>query len=141
MKELFLTWVLKKTTDGKVQFFRSLIVGGIASVADIAVIALCREVLLLTDFIAVAAGFVFGLVVNFLLSRFWVFPASRYGRNTEFIMFAIIGVIGLLLTEAIIWAFGMVFPDNDFAVYIGKLFAIVAVFFWNFLARKKFVYK
>lgn len=150
MNERMKAYLVKPTGDGRVQFFRSLIVGGIASVVDVAIVTLCFEILKMTDLQSTAAGFAIGLLVNFLLTRMWVFTGSRMSGLVEFVTFAVIGLLGLGLSLLIVWVFTHPIADarplGDWLtperyLYPGKLTAIVVVFFWNFLLRKFVIYR
>ena len=116
-----------ETTNGFIQFFRYIFVGGIAFVADAGALWLCEK--FMHYLIAAAIAFVFGLVVNYVLSVCFVFSDGERttSRTAEFIIYAVIGVIGLGLTELIMWL-------------LSKIVAAAIVLVWNFVARKKFIY-
>lgn len=81
-----------------------------------------------------AFAFIIGLLVNYLISISWVFQKSRKTKVwIEFLVFAIIGIIGLGLNELIIWS-GCELLGLHYM--IAKLISTAMVFFWNFLARK-----
>ncbi|HJT87195.1 MAG TPA: GtrA family protein, partial [Bryobacteraceae bacterium] len=81
-----------------------------------------------------AISFTAGLVVNYLLSRFWVFDRRTFSKTTvEFGIFALIGVVGLLLTQLLMWGFT---AGVGFNYMISKCFAAGAVLLWSFAARK-----
>lgn len=146
LKDLF----VGETNQGTVQFFRYFFVGGLAFVADYGTMALLVEVFSCDELIAGAAAFILGLIVNYLLSTFWVFRHSRVGNKAaEFLLFALIGVIGLGINEAIIWLFRDVLAARhlfgdliaaDKYYLVGKLVSTVVVFLWNFFARKFFLF-
>ncbi len=126
-----------ETTNGFIQFFRYIFVGGIAFVADAGALWLCEK--FMHYLIAAAIAFVFGLVVNYVLSVCFVFsPDERTtSRTAEFIIYAVIGVIGLGLTELIMWLF-----TDVIGLYflLSKIVAAAIVLVWNFVARKKIIY-
>ncbi len=145
------------TDNTGVQFFRSLFVGGIATVADMAVLVLIRELLGVPESIAAVFGFIVGLAVNYIISTYWVFAKAKVkNRAADFIAFGVIGVIGLGLTQLIIEpfsvkgmfgegilvsnaVFGSLLPTDKYYI-IGKMLAVVLVYMWNFFARKFFLY-
>lgn len=150
MNKRWNVYVLEPSVSGRVQLFRSLVVGAVASVVDLAVMTLCYEWVGLSDMLSTAVGFTVGLVVNFILTRLWVFTGSQMNGVMEFLIFAVIGVIGLALSVLIVWVFngpiaearllGSWLPPERY-IYPGKITAIVVVFFWNFLLRKFVVYR
>lgn len=146
MKALF----LEPTTNSFIQFFRYLFVGGLATVVDwVLLFGFEKLIASLTDsapvqtaakYIAAVIGFAAGLLVNFLLTRAFVFNSqtARAGNTAgEFAGHLIVGVIGLLLTELFLW-FGDLLSVH---FMLSKVVATVIVFFWNYLARKFIVYK
>ena len=128
------------TKNGFLQFFRYVFVGGIATVVDWGVL------FLLTDFghihylLSAVVAFVAGLITNFVLSQLLVFKANEAKVNgvMEFVGYALIGVIGLGITELI-----MILFTNFWNVHymISKVIATVIVLFWNYIARRKILYK
>ena len=141
-----------------IQFFRSVFVGGVATVADMGVLMLFREQLHTSESLGSVFGFIVGLTVNYVISTFWVFSKAKVkNRAFDFIAFGIIGVIGLGLTLLIIapfsmdgifgegylikkQLFGTLIPIDKYYI-IGKLVSTVLVYIWNFCARKFFLYR
>ena len=152
-KEIF----IEGTNNTFIQFFRSLFVGGIATVVDMAVLIAVREIFRLPEDICAVFGFVAGLTVNYIVSNLWVFAKAKVkNRVLDFVVFAVIGIIGLGLTQLIIAPFameglfgeGIIVKNNllgsfipaDKYYIIGKLIAVVLVYMWNFFARKFLLY-
>lgn len=89
------------------EFLRYGVVGGIAFLADFGSLYLAKEFLLKNVnyglYYATAIGFIIGLIVNYVLSLKFVFTQAKdqgKGRDFKsFAIFAIIGLIGLGLTE------------------------------------------
>lgn len=131
--------LLKEPTDNiLIQLFRYGFVGGTAFIIDYATLWTFTEYLGLHYQAGACAGFLAGLTVNYLLSISWVFnsPADRtglYGRVAEFVMFAVIGIIGLLLNALIMWT-----ATDICGIYymLSKLISTAIVFVWNFLGRR-----
>ena len=141
------------TNNTFVQFFRYCFVGGLAFVVDFGVMTLLVELLSVHPVAAATISFVAGLAVNYILSTFWIFKNSKINnRFAEFLAFALIGVIGLLINDGIIWLFQHTFGENLLLggwsnvidgetkyflfggvqyYHMGKI-----VFLWNFFGRK-----
>lgn len=128
----------EKTTNIFIQFFRYIFVGGFAFLADAFTLWLCEK--WMNYMIAVAIAFVVGLAVNYALSIWFVFSESSKVKNKvkEFVVYGIIGLIGLLITEGIMYLF-----TDVFGLYflISKIIAAAIVLVWNFAARKVVLYK
>lgn len=142
---------LEPTTNNFLQFFRYMFVGGIATVVDW-LLSFSAERLLSTTvpslptqlvyIMATTIGFGTGLVVNFLLSRSFVFAAKKARAQTkvgEFAGHLIVGAIGLGMSYLIVWVGTEFLLSNSFMLF--RMIATLIVFVWNYLARKFFVYK
>lgn len=137
--ELFLRQVfLHKTTNKYVQFFRYGFVSVAALAVDFGGLVILKQVGHINYLIAATISFIAGLLVNYYLSILWVFHSSKLeSKWHEFAYFAIIGVIGLGLTDLILWILTSKF--GLFYVF-SKIVATMIVYFWNFGVRKKIVF-
>ena len=87
-----------------VQFMRYIVVGGLATVADFGVLVVLTSGLGVHYLISNAAGFVAGLTVNYVLSVLWVFASRKLkSRIAEFTIFAVVGVVGLGLSQLVMY--------------------------------------
>jgi putative flippase GtrA len=126
--------VANKTDNLFVQLFRYTFVGGIAFVVDFGLLFVLTTYAGFHYQLSAALSFIAGLTVNYLMSIKWVFNADANRNKTlDFFLFAIIGVIGLVLNALIIYAF-----TELVGVYylISKIISTIIVFFWNFLGRR-----
>ena len=134
------------------EFLRYVVVGGISAVVDMAVnFVLLFYVLGGTKddkgFVAlsVAAGFVVGLFVNFVLSNIFVFNGENQkekGRTTKaFLIYALVGVIGFGLTELLTLLGTLVIGQGGIWYLVLTCFVKGVVLIWNYVGRKIFVYK
>jgi putative flippase GtrA len=127
--------LLKSKTDNLfVQIFRYTFVGGVAFIVDFSLLYLLTDLFKIHYLVSAGISFIFGLLVNYLLSILWVFN-SRKIKNVlnEFIFFTLIGLFGLGITEVLLWML-----TDLFALYYlySKIITTVIVYFWNFFARK-----
>ena len=127
------------TTQPFIQFFRYVFVGGCSFLVDAGVLWLCVHAGL-HYLVGACFGFVAGLVCNFLLSRALVFRAqeAHVGRLLEFAGYALIGLVGLGLTEALLYFFTEIVLLH---YMLSKVIASAIVLFWNFFARKVLLYR
>ena len=65
------------TDNTFIQFFRYCFVGGFAFVVDFGVMTLLTEVFSVYPVVSSTVSFVAGLLVNYLLSTFWIFKNSK----------------------------------------------------------------
>lgn len=116
------------------EFSRYLIVGGVAFVADFLSLLVLTELAGLYYLMSATVAFLIGTVINYLLSTRWVFEFRAVSnRVNEFMIFATIGAVGVLLNACII-AFFVELAHFHYA--ISKLFATGSILFFNFGIRK-----
>jgi putative flippase GtrA/uncharacterized SAM-binding protein YcdF (DUF218 family) len=136
---IFATLLVKRTDNLITQFLRYLVVGGVAFVVDFTVLIGLTELAGVNYLLSAAAGFLFGLIANYVLSISWVFQnRTLKNKQAEFSLFAIIGIIGLGLNELILYV-GTDMIGFDYRV--SKLIAVAIVLFWNFGARKATLFR
>ena len=134
------------TDNTLIQFFRSLFVGGLAFVVDFALSYIVFRFVFHEQkefgWIANALSFIAGLVVNYIISTFWIFKTSKVeNKLVEFISFAAIGVVGLLITIGITILFEKWLGDTTHLFQIiAKIVSTAVSFLWNFFARKILLY-
>lgn len=115
-----------------------MFVGGCAFVADWFTLFLLGLVSV-HYLLAAPVGFVVGLLVNFLLAKLIVFKEdAKVDKKTEFIIYTLIGVVGLLFTEGLMFVFT---EWLKFHPLISKVFAAGIVLIWNYVAKKFILYK
>ena len=128
------------TTDRLlVQFVRYFFVGSFAFVVDFGLLYILTEYAGLHYLLSATLSFISGLLVNYIISCIWVFSNSKFkNRLVEFLFFAAIGVVGLLLNDALIW----LFTDCIGTHYMfSKIVAAAIVYLWNFFTRKYLVFR
>ena len=151
------------------EIFRFLIVGGLATLADYLLFWVLDAGLFplimpvqnsawatVSLVLATGAGFCIGLLVNWILSVRFVFRAVENAEEARskksFVLFTVIGVIGLLLTEVGVVVLVAVFPPISLfgqAAFLGtamekwlaKVVMTCLVLVWNYIGRKLFVFK
>jgi putative flippase GtrA len=134
------------TDNTLIQFFRYLFVGGLAFVVDFALSYIVFRFVFHEQkefgWIANALSFIAGLVVNYIVSTFWIFKTSKVeNKVVEFISFAAIGVVGLLITIGITVLFEKWLGDTTHLFQIiAKIVSTAVSFLWNFFARKILLY-
>ena len=125
---------LDKTENTLVQLFRYTFVGGFAFVVDFGTLFLLTEIFHIHYLLSAAMAFILGLITNYFLSIKWVFSIrSIENKKIEFLLFSIIGLIGLGLNELLLW----IFTDLILIHYLlSKTITAIFVYLWNFIGRK-----
>jgi putative flippase GtrA len=125
------------------RFLRDMIRYGAASVfalaLDVGVLMLLTKGFGVGYLEAAAAGFLSGLVLIYLLSVRYVFEGRRRrAPRIEVAGFLITGVVGLLLTEALMHLFVGRFA---LPVALAKAATTGVVFLFNFVSRRSLLFK
>ncbi len=122
------------TNNTAVQLLRYTVVGGCAFAFDFSCLFFLTSYCHLHYLVSAAIAFLVGLAVNYILSVAWVFNRRRMdSRLSEFVVFALIGLGGLLLNEVFIWFFTEVLL---LFYLVSKAISTVLVYLYNFLVRK-----
>lgn len=132
-KSLFIT----KSNNTFIQFFRYIFVGGVAFLADGGSLFLITTIGV-NYLISVIFAFVIGLAVNYGLSKLLVFENSSVNGKIEFLVYGIIGVIGLGFTEIIMYVLTEI---AGLYFMVSKVISTIIVLVWNFVARKITLYR
>lgn len=130
-----LALLFKRSTDKTwIQFLRYIFVGGVAFLMDFGSLYILTDFFVIYYLISAAIAFILGLMTNYFLSISWVFNRRTFDNKPfEFGVFAIIGIIGLILNEVFIWFFT---AELGFYYLISKILSAIIILFWNFFARK-----
>ena len=132
-KSLFIT----KSNNTFLQFYRYFFVGGVSFLADGGSLFFITTIGV-NYLISVIFAFVIGLAVNYGLSKLLVFEKSSVNGKIEFLVYGIIGVIGLGFTEIIMYVLTEI---AGLYFMVSKVIATIIVLVWNFVARKIILYR
>ena len=121
-------------SDTMREFIRYFAASALALAVDAGTLALLTSGLNIPYLISGGISFTLGIIVIYVLSVRWVFEtrAMRDARS-EFLLFAGVGLIGLLINEGVLALLTGVF---GFYYLLSKVASVVIVFTWNFIARK-----
>ena len=113
------------------------IVGGIAFIIDYGIMVISKELLGFSILLSAGLGFTISVIFNYIASIKWVFDINKEkDEKKNFVLFIIFSVIGLILTEVIMFIGTDIININYLIVKIAAT-AIVMVF--NFITRKIFL--
>lgn len=119
------------------QIFKFVFVGGLAFVIDYVTLIICKEFFHLSVLISAAIAFTISVIFNYILSVKWVFDVDKNkSKEKNFITFIVFSVIGLGLTELIMW-FGSDILKISYLIV--KIIATAIVMVFNFITRKLFL--
>ena len=94
------------------QIMKFVIVGGIATVIDFAVLVLLKEVFGIKAVIANVISFTVSLIYNYIASVKWVFDVNKeQDKKTQFIVFVVLSIIGLGIKACTNIAIGITLKD------------------------------
>lgn len=114
-------------------------VGGTCAIIDFGIFAFLIETLAVGWFFAGIASFIVATLVHYILSVQFVFQSgTRFNRQHEVALVFLVSAIGLAINQIVLYAL-IGFAGSN--VLIAKLWAIAIVFFWNYSARLKFIFR
>jgi putative flippase GtrA len=129
---------LARTSSLPVQVARYTVVGGLAFCLDFAILYVFTEFFGIYYLISAAVAFLFGVTLNYLLSVAWVFDQRRLNnRSQEYIFFACVGILGLLLNNLLIWGLT---EFGGLHYMTSKAISGVSVYLFNFATRKALLF-
>lgn len=119
------------------QILKFGVVGGIAFIIDYMILIICKELFSLSVLLSAAIAFTISVIFNYILSIKWVFDVNKEKSSQKnFIIFIIFSIIGLGLTELIMW-FGTDIIKINYLIV--KIVATFIVMIFNFITRKIFL--
>lgn len=120
------------------QIFRFLLVGGLSTAIDFIVLYVLHHQFDINYLIATGIAFAVATVFNYWASMAFIFE-SKFASNQkqqEFILFLILSLLGLALTEGLMFVSVELF---DSPVMLGKIIVTAFVMVFNFVTRKLFI--
>ncbi len=119
------------------QILRFGVIGGIAFLIDYFVLILCTDVIHIPVLISSAISFTVSVIFNYIASVKWVFDVNKEkDPKRNFIVFIVLSIIGLILTEVIMWlGVDLIHFNYKFI----KILATGIVMVFNFVSRKMFL--
>ena len=119
------------------QIMKFGVVGGIELIIDYICLIISKEIFGLSVLLSAAIAFIISVIFNYILSIKWVFNVNKeIDQKKNFIIFIVLSIIGLILTEIIMW-FGTDIIKISYLIV--KIFATAIVMVFNFITRKLFL--
>ena len=127
----------KKMENLFIQIFKFVIVGGIATIIDWAVYYVLYNYFNINPLLGNILSFTVSVIYNYTASVKWVFDVNKdKSKIRMFIEFMVFSIIGLLLTELILYiGINKLMMD----AMLTKIIATAIVMVFNFITRKMFL--
>lgn len=119
------------------QIFRAGLSGAVGTFAHYALFGFLLQVMLWDAFSSSTSGFLLGMLVNFILSRDYVFRSHQPSQQS-FWRFCLTSFAGLLVNGFIVRSGTHLFEINAWACQVG---ATAIVFFQSFLINKHWTFR
>jgi putative flippase GtrA len=122
------------------KFVRYFFVGGAAAALDFLIFALLTKVFHVPWFWSALISFTAATLLNYFLSIRFVFQSGvRFSRkHHEVLLVFLVSLIGLAINQAVLW---LCIEKASIGPLIAKIIGTGVVFFWNYAARRHFVFK
>ena len=135
--KIFHIKVSEKTENLFVQIFKFVIVGGIATIIDWVIYYLLYNFIHMNPLVANIISFSVSVIYNYIASVKWVFDVNKDKNKVKMLVeFLIFSIIGLLLTELLLW---IGINKLNMNAMIVKVVATAIVMVFNFITRKIFL--
>jgi putative flippase GtrA len=85
------------------QLARYLMVGGLGTIAHLAILTVCVELIGLDAVVGAVAGFVGALSISYVLNHYWTFQSRRKHLNSLW-RYVAVSVSGLMLNTGMMYA-------------------------------------
>lgn len=113
-------------------------VGAAAAGVDIGLFLLFAQHFGLPYLRVAAASFVVATLVNYFLSVGFVFVSGlRFRAHWELALVFLVSGLGLAINQAVLW---LCVEQVAMSLFLSKVAATGTVFFWNYFARRRFVF-
>jgi putative flippase GtrA len=118
------------------QFLRFALVGGIGTLGHFTALIFLVSGLHIHPVIGSTAGFIVGMVINYLLNRSFTFSSSR-AHKEAFWRFAAVALLGMFINSSAMALFTMAL---DFHYLVAQVLATLMTLSWNFLGSRNWVF-
>ena len=129
--------MLKKILQNErlMEIFRFAVTGGLSFLVDYGIMTLCKLLTPAPDWLSIGIGFTVSVLFNYWLCARWVFHGARKQDLKSGVIFIGSSVIGLGLTELLMWIF-----MKYISIYIAKIVVTLLVMVWNYIMKRIAVY-
>lgn len=119
------------------QLFRFSAAGMLCFAIDYAMLILLTEKFGINYLLSSGISYTVSIIVNYILSVRFIFNIEQdSSKKTRFLIFAALSIIGLLLTQAIMW---YMVNEKGLFYMISKIGATLIVTVYNYISRKTFL--
>jgi putative flippase GtrA len=119
-------------------WFRFLVIGGFSALLEIVLLVFLVEWIGLGYLLSNSIAFLVVNLINFLLSKYWVFETGNRKKGVEIGLFYFVVLIGLALNQAVMF---ILVEFMSFDYKISKVAAILVTVIWNYFGKKNLVFK
>ncbi|TRX42312.1 GtrA family protein [Flavobacterium restrictum] len=121
-----------------IRFIKFGLVGFSGLLIDFSVTWICKEKLQLNKYVSNGFGFLFGVVNNYFLNKYFTFQNNDHHLAAQFLSFLLVSIIGFTLNTALLYGLQKKTKIN---FYVCKAMVTVLVFVWNFAANSWYTFK
>ena len=124
---------------GESEFNKYIVAGFTAFLVDYSVLLIATEWFGIHYLVSNICSYMSGLLVAYTLNIRWVFRYRKYEHRTkqEFSIFVLIVLIGLVISETVIF---LLVEQVALPYHYAKIVSVAAIFVFNFIAKKHFLF-
>jgi len=127
--------MIRRLTESRL--IRYVIVGGFSATVEMLILIGLVEYVYVSQLLSNGIAFIITNIINYMLSRLWVFERTGNRKRVEFPVFMFFVSCGLLISQSIFWGCTTYFSID---YRMAKVISIAFVVAWNFLSRRYFIF-
>ena len=118
---------------------RYALIGGVCAATDFLVFGFAVKFFGLDWFWWGFLSFIIATVMNYILCISFLFKSGvRFSPNTELALIFTVSAVGLIINQSVLY---VLIESIGMEELSSKVLATSSVFFWNYLSRKRFIFK
>lgn len=127
-------FLMGRSSKLSIEVFRSLIVSALSFIFDFGLLYVLTDMAHMYYLASATISYGTGMLVSYELSVKWAFGRrSLRNKTAEFLIFVIIGIVGMGLNALVLWVWTGMFGLH---YLLGRLVSAVIGYIWKFVARK-----
>src|SRR3970040_1499052 len=127
--------MIRRLTESRL--IRYVIVGGFSATVEMLILIGLVEYVYVSQLLSNGIAFIITNIINYMLSRLWVFERTGNRKRVEFPAFMFFVSCGLLISQSIFWGCTTYFGID---YRMAQVICIAFVVAWDFLFRWYFLF-
>lgn len=128
--------IIFKKYPNLINFIQYGMVGVVGTIIHTVMLTICVEIIGIIPLYSTVIGFLFSLIVSYILNSIWTFKANSTGRR-QFFKYLLTCLFGLLINMFIMY---IIVDVINYSYLVAQLLAVMTVPIFNFTISKYWVF-